>query len=202
MGRLTNHFDYCDFTECRHYDKELAKKDNCNFIHSSRNQCLEYVVYNKLREYEDLEEQLLKSAEIDIKSMVGEFMYYYNLKKENRLLELPCKVGDTVWCIEECEEYEDYEDRFEISGYVFMSMCGEYCFVSAHFIHCNDIEEQLEDMVEECENWGSVDVGIFHKNKVFLAKEEAEKALAEITEFKKNSEKEVKTEAILAEMGK
>lgn len=97
MGRLTSHFDYCDYTECRHYDKELAKKDNCNFIHSSRNQCLEYAVYNKLREYEDLEEQVLKSTGTDLASMVGEFMYYYNLKKENRLLELPCKVGDTFW---------------------------------------------------------------------------------------------------------
>ena len=72
MERLTNHFDYCDFTECRHYDKELAKSDSCNFIHSSRERCLEYAVYNKLREYEDLEEQGL-------------------------LLKLPCKVGDKVY---------------------------------------------------------------------------------------------------------
>lgn len=65
MQRLTNYFDYCDFTECRHYDKELAKNDSCNFIHSSRERCFEYAVYNKLREYEDLEEQglLLKKED-------------------------------------------------------------------------------------------------------------------------------------------
>lgn len=114
MERLTNHFDYCDFTECRHYDKELAKKDNCNFIHSSRNQCLEYAVYNKLREYEDLEEQILKSVGTDLASMVGEFMHYYNLKKENRLLELPCKVGERYYYIDDGDVYKFRTDNIEI----------------------------------------------------------------------------------------
>lgn len=53
-------------------------------------------VFDRLAEYEDLEEQVLKSTGTDLASMVGEFMHYYNLKKENRLLELPCKVGDEV----------------------------------------------------------------------------------------------------------
>ena len=51
----------------------------------------------KLAHYEDLEKQLMESAEIDIDSMVGEFMHYYNLQKENRLIELPCAVGDELY---------------------------------------------------------------------------------------------------------
>ena len=52
---------------------------------------------DKLAEYENLEEQVLKATGADLPSMIGEFMHYYNLQKEGRLVELPCKVGDTVY---------------------------------------------------------------------------------------------------------
>lgn len=67
-----------------------------------------YPALCKLAHYEDLEEQLMESAEIDIDSMVGEFMHYYNLQKENRLIELPCAVGDTVYRI--CPKCNDRHD--------------------------------------------------------------------------------------------
>jgi hypothetical protein len=105
--------------------------------------------YRKLGELEDLEEQKL-------------------------LLRLPCKVGDTVWCIEE------YEDGFEKTGYMFLAMCGDYYIVSPHLVGVSDINDQLAEMEEECRNWGSVDLNIFPKNRVFLTKAEAEKALAEM----------------------
>ena len=152
MGRLTSHFDYCDYTECRHYDKELAKKDNCNFIHSSRNQCLEYAVYNKLREYEDLEEQVLKSTGTDLASMVGEFMHYYNLKKENRLLELPCKVGDKVYSVEYRNDAEIVEE--EVVSFE----------VTRKWIYVYGIYDKFIGRLG---------------GSVFATKEEAEKALAE-----------------------
>jgi hypothetical protein len=95
MGRLTSHFDYCELFSCPQRNPELAKVNQCNFFNTtSRDKCHEKAVYDKLREYEDLEEQVLKSTGTDLASMVGEFMHYYNLKKENRLLELPCKVED------------------------------------------------------------------------------------------------------------
>ena len=73
MERLTNHFDYCEFIECKWRDSELEKVDKCKFFDAtSRNKCHEKSVYEKLRAYEDLEEQGL-------------------------LLRLPCKVGDTFW---------------------------------------------------------------------------------------------------------
>lgn len=87
-----------------------------------------YLAVAKLAHYEDFEEQLMKSAEIDIDSMIGEFMHYYKLKKEGRLIELPCKVGDTVYVpTTKCavEDYPigrdwdcdgcDYEEQFIIA---------------------------------------------------------------------------------------
>ena len=61
MERLTKEFtscEYCEDVECTGY----------------KNSCIHRKVYEKLRHYEDLEEQ-------------------------GRLIELPCKTGDTVWLI-------------------------------------------------------------------------------------------------------
>lgn len=56
-------------------------------------------ILTKLSDYEDAEEQVLNATGADLQSMIGEFMHYYNLQKEGRLVELPCKVGDDVWTI-------------------------------------------------------------------------------------------------------
>ena len=64
MERLTNSIDYCQL----HCD--FGKSNECFFQDKSK--CYEKNIYEKLREYEDLEEQGL-------------------------LLRLPCKVGDTVY---------------------------------------------------------------------------------------------------------
>ena len=71
MSRLTKYCEYCVDSECIWYDKELAKDNKCE-CNKSRDNCHDRSIYNKLREYEDLEEQGL-------------------------LLKLPCKVGSTVW---------------------------------------------------------------------------------------------------------
>ena len=78
MSRLTKHCDYCVDSECIWYDKELAKDNKCE-CNKSRDNCYDRSIYNKLAEYEDLEEQGL-------------------------LLKLPCKVGDTVYDIHWWEE--------------------------------------------------------------------------------------------------
>ncbi len=103
---------------------------------------------NKLGEYEDAEEQGL-------------------------ILRLPCKVGDTVYCVEE------FEDGFEYYGYVFMAMCGEYFIVTPEY-DCDDFNEQLELMEEDSAQFEHVSVNIFHKSKVAITKEEAKKKLAEM----------------------
>lgn len=75
MERWTNHFEYCDFIDCKYKNAELAKENQCNFFNmTSMDRCLDKHIYEKLREYEDLEEQGL-------------------------LVKLPCKVGDTIYYI-------------------------------------------------------------------------------------------------------
>ena len=107
----------------------------------------------------------------DIDKEVGiKLKHYEDLEEQGLLLKLPCKLGDTVWCLEE-DEY---------AGYLFLATSGEYFIVSAHYTHCDDINEQLEEMEEDTENWGYVSVGVFHKNKVFHTKEEAKAKLKEM----------------------
>lgn len=72
MERLTDNTNYCSsWSDC-----DMAE-GKCVFYGN----CYDRKIYNKLRDYEDLEEQGL-------------------------LLKLPCKVGDKVWCIFEGEIYE------------------------------------------------------------------------------------------------
>lgn len=91
MGRLTGR--YYDVTNDIWHWSIKSNSTNDGLVATPQD------ILDKLAHYEDLEEQLMESAEIDIDSMVGEFMHYYNLQKENRLIELPCAVGDTVWRI-------------------------------------------------------------------------------------------------------
>lgn len=108
MGRLTRRSNDEIFLTCGFYSSYYWKQNPF------------YEAVDKLAHYEDLEEQLMESAEIDIDSMVGEFMHYYNLQKENRLIELPCAVGDTVYdiseFIESCPYAEIYEDEVTYIG--------------------------------------------------------------------------------------
>lgn len=83
---------------------------------------------------------------------------------------IPCKVGDEVWCIE----------NGEYSGYLFLAQCGSYVFATARYVGCEDIEEQLEKMCEECEENGlGISVEMFRKSDVFPTREEAEKMMYE-----------------------
>ena len=66
MERLTNSIDYCQL----HCD--FGKSNECLFQDKSK--CYEKNIYEKLREYEDLDEQGL-------------------------LLRLPCKVGTSVYMV-------------------------------------------------------------------------------------------------------
>ena len=71
MDRLTNHFDFCEQFNCKIF-KDLGRK-YC--VNKFKDICHDKKVYDKLREYEDLEEQGL-------------------------LLKLPCKVGTVAYLID------------------------------------------------------------------------------------------------------
>ena len=148
MERLTNHFDYCKMIDCKFYDAELYKQGKCKFFDKSVEHCHEKRMNDKLREYEDAEEQLLKAAGVDLQSMVGEFMHYYTLQKEGRLVELPCKVGDTVY------EANHFWNRVIERNVAFVLICKSSIYVKNG---CGDSFE----FGKEC----------------FLTREEAEAAL-------------------------
>ena len=78
MDRLTNGIEYCKL----HCD--FKKLNECFF--SNKDKCYERNMYNKLKDYEDAEEQRL-------------------------LLRLPCKIGDTIYVngILEVGEAEEYK---------------------------------------------------------------------------------------------
>ena len=81
MERLTNSIDYCQL----HCD--FGKEKGCFFQDKSK--CYEKNIYEKLREYENLEEQCL-------------------------LLRLPVKVGDTIYYIEDNKVNKFVVYSFEI----------------------------------------------------------------------------------------
>lgn len=76
MERLTDSMEYCD----RFCDNNKSK---CPIYRN----CINQQMYERLREYEDLEEQ-------------------------GKLLKLPCAIGDTVYCIynkyQECDAKNEY----------------------------------------------------------------------------------------------
>jgi hypothetical protein len=112
--RLTNHFDYCDFISCKYRNPELAKVNQCDFFNmTSRDKCHDKAIYEKLKEYEDLEEQGL-------------------------LLKLPCKVGDVVYSVE-CDRIKEFiatqfdvftENIYAISGSIFVGLMGYSVFAT------------------------------------------------------------------------
>jgi hypothetical protein len=76
--------------------KEFTSCEYCEDVDCTgyKNSCIHRKVYEKLAHYEDLEEQ-------------------------GRLIELPCKVGDTVYVID-----DDYEDMYDLSSqYYFVIEC-------------------------------------------------------------------------------
>lgn len=106
----------------------------------------------------------------DVQDAIQKLCDYEDLEEQGLLLKLPCKVGDIVWCIE--------DDGY--AGYVFIAMSGKHYIVSAEYTHCDDIYEQLEEMEEDTENGFEPSVSVFHKDRVFLTREEAEAKLKEM----------------------
>ena len=123
MDRLTNSIDYCQL----HCD--FGKSNECFFQDKSK--CYEKNIYEKLREYEDLEEQGL-------------------------LLRLPFKVGDTVYRIEngkitqtEITKYDIYAD-----GSIWFSFSTSLSLPISKFKTCifftqAEAEQKLKEMEDK-----------------------------------------------------
>lgn len=181
MERLTNHFDYCKMIDCKFYDPELFKQSKCKFFDISIQHCHEKRMNDKLREYEDAEEQGL-------------------------LIRLPCKVGDKVYAITTCKDFGKVLDgTLWDAGGGFGTATGYYCPYELNdscpheegFEECEGGCECFENKLavfEDCIecitvyedntvvfliNCGSVSFEDFGKT-VFLTREEAEAALKEM----------------------
>ena len=119
MERLTNHFDYCEFIDCG-----CLEEGEC-LAFTDEEKCYKKSVYEKLREYEDLEEKLTKvygecdglletainsllkheGAEIGTPAKarlltdedVDQWESFKEAEEQGLLMRLPCKVGDRFW---------------------------------------------------------------------------------------------------------
>lgn len=137
MSRLTDYKGHYCFLSCDETRGEDIKA-KCNIY----NQCLERKVYDKLCHYEDLEEQ-------------------------GRLIELPCKVGDTVYRLwyTECHNGVTYPDLYDCRG------CEDEC----------DIELTVVEQKVRSMDWLLSSLTHFG-SEYFTAKEEAEAKLKELKE--------------------
>lgn len=101
---------------------------------------------DKLAHYEDLEEQVIKATGADIDSMIGEFMHYYKLKKENRLLELPCKVGSELYCVSK----KNSDGRREVISTTVNNIMESFCYADAigkgMYLTKSEAEKALAEM--------------------------------------------------------
>lgn len=112
MERLTNSIDYCQL----HCD--FGKSNECFFQDKSK--CYEKNIYEKLREYEDSEEQGL-------------------------LLRLPCKVGDIVYkIINQRDNYDDTVYQIVSSAIFELSMIDK--IGRAVFLTKIEAEQKLKEM--------------------------------------------------------
>lgn len=148
--------------------ERLTKKDTKVY------EGIEYVLCNHTDE--ECNDWCMYKKCVWIENALKKLKAYEDAEEQGKLIRFPCKVGEDVWCLEE------YEDGFDYSGYIFLAMCGEYCITTAHYMHLETLEEQLEEMVDDCENWGHTELNIIHKSRVFLTREEAEQALAKMKE--------------------
>ena len=122
MERLTNHFSYCECAECKYYDEELAKCNKCKIFITSTGHCHDKKVWEKLRDYEDLEEQGL-------------------------LLKLPCKVGDTYWELEKM--FWVNEHKCKGCKFYFETLEDSFCDCDNDFPKCTQILEKKFSSIKE-----------------------------------------------------
>ena len=113
MERLTNSIDYCKL----HCD--FGKSNECFFQDKSK--CYEKNIYEKLREYENLEEQGL-------------------------LLRLPCKVGDTIyhiWNVDDKPEIQEIKisTLTNLVAHMENGNFGKYIFLTQA-----EAEQKLKEM--------------------------------------------------------
>ena len=98
-------------------------------------------------------------------------------KAAGLVVELPCKVGDTVWIVER----DDCGNACQVSGFRFMGLCNNAVIATVVMCNHNDdfdyiIQRHIEETAEEYET----DLSVFPVDDMYLTRAEAEKALEEM----------------------
>lgn len=140
MERLTNHFDYCKMIGCKYYDAELFKQGKCKFFDNSIEHCHEKRMNDKLREYEDLEEQgLLIRLPVAEGSTVYVIDYILECKCDYDCKEVErCKCQYGIPCEHEYEKYRVAKSKFV---YGMMAVLGKTVFLTKE-----EAEAELKEM--------------------------------------------------------
>lgn len=202
MERLTNHFDYCKMIDCKFYDAELRKENKCKFFDLNIEHCHEKRMNDKLREYEDLEEQVrrvlknhvtmkdfvescvlwfkLQNSEPELADAImltnedaKQYREWKDLEEQGLLLRLPCKVGDTVYFVD--RKYDRKNNQFVPFVH------NGYVKTIKFSLRPTKVTIEYEDIDDRCGRCKGKDIHVSNIGKtVFLTRAEAEKALAEM----------------------
>lgn len=103
--------------------------------------------------------------------------YCSDFKDKSKYIELPCKVGDTVYVL----EYED-DCAVDYSGYIFIMANNDFAFLSPMI---NGERNPIEICNEFFDRYINVEDNsgiIVPLSELYLTKEEAEKKVEELRE--------------------
>lgn len=168
MERLTFEGNFCDIAQCR----ELPCKYDGN--------CTQRLVWERLKQFEDAVQtpekaawakKTIEMAFSDDTSEVERLRELYKADKDGRVVVLPCKVGDTVWIVGAVRKLYSAKVRTFFCGHPSAAR-GRDPDGHIHMIRTTECDIPMQE---------------FGKT-VFLSREEAEKALAEM-EGKKDGNK-------------
>jgi hypothetical protein len=118
-------------------------------------------------------DRLFQSKCEEVVALKKEVAEYQQKLADGRMVELPCKIGDTVWLVASPENITNYDEEYE-EGQIQVFDCR---FVNYTVYKDGKIQIRL-DWRNKCVGWYLTPE---HFGKViFLTKEEAEQALKEV----------------------
>lgn len=100
---------------------------------------------------------------------------FYHFKDQSRIIELPCKVGDTVYVL----EYED-DCAVDYSGCIFIMANNDFAFLSPIINGERNPIEICNVFFDRYINFDNNSGIIVPLNELYLTKEEAEAKLKEL----------------------
>lgn len=109
-------------------------------------------------------------SDINFEKIVDKLARYEDLEEQGRLLKLPCKVGDTVYCVyHRYTKCSEYEQEFE-----------EYSCQGCEHLECDSHKEHyIQPQKAYSLDWIVTNLKRFDTS-IFLTKSEAEAKLKEL----------------------